>query len=92
MIKRLSKKKEKIVHAKVQSVDFQNGVRYLNRMMGAWDAQGLALGYTKVSNPADPITVPDGALEGMVFNLAVRLAKQYDIKILEFDSLYFKQD
>lgn len=65
----------------LESVDFQNGVRYLNRMMGAWDAQGLALGYTKVVNPSDLITVADGALEGMVYNLAVRLAKQYDMPV-----------
>lgn len=65
----------------LQSVDFQNGVRYLNRMMSSWASSGLALGYSKVSKASDIITVPEGALEGMVFNLALRLAPQYDIPI-----------
>lgn len=64
----------------VQSVDFTTAVRYLNRMMAAWAANGLPLGYTKVANAADPITVPDGAIEGIVFNLALRLSTQYDIQ------------
>lgn len=65
----------------VQSVDFQTGVRYLNRMMASWDAQGLSLGYTVVNNAADAITVPDGAISGIVYNLALKLAPQYDIPI-----------
>lgn len=63
----------------VQSVDFTTGVRYLNRLMSTWASQGLPLGYTKVANASDPITVPDGAIEGIVYNLALRLAPQYDI-------------
>ncbi len=65
----------------IQSVDFQTGMRYLNRMMGAWDASGLSFGYTKVSKASDPITVPDGAIEGMIFNLALRLAPQFDMPV-----------
>lgn len=66
----------------IQTVDFAAGVRYLNRMMASWDAQGLSLGYTKVANPADPITIPDGAVEGVIFNLALRLATSYDIPVM----------
>lgn len=65
----------------VQSVDFQTGIRYLNRMMASFDAQGISLGYTKVDNAADEITVPDGAIEGMIFNLALRLSTSYDIPV-----------
>lgn len=62
----------------LETVDFQIGIRYLNRMMNAWAANGLNLGYTNVFKASDPITVPDGAIEGVVFNLAERLANQYD--------------
>jgi hypothetical protein len=63
----------------VQSVDFQTGRRYLNRMMTALDAQGISLGYTNIILPTDLVTVPDGALEAIVFNLALKLVNTYDI-------------
>ena len=62
----------------IQGDEFQDSVRYLNRMMAEFDAAGIALGYTKVSDPNDPIIVPDGAINGMVFNLAIRLAQMFD--------------
>ena len=65
----------------LESVDFQTGVRYLNRMMASWDAKGYSLGFTNINNPSDLITVPDGAMGPMVFNLAVLLAPQYDIPV-----------
>ena len=64
-----------------QSIDFQTAVRYMNRMMAAYAANGINLGYTKVYNPNDLITVPDGAIEGMVFNLALRLSSSFDIAV-----------
>lgn len=64
----------------VQAVDFQTGIRYLNRMMLSFESPGgIRLGYTEVSNAADLITVPNGAIEGIIFNLALRLAPSYDI-------------
>ena len=67
--------------APIQTVDFNTAVRYMNRFMFALDAKGISLGYTKVSKASDLITIPDGALEGLVFNLAVRLATSYDMPI-----------
>lgn len=65
----------------IQSVDFQTGIRYLNRMMNAWAASGLNLGYTIVAKASDPITVPDGAIDGMIKNLALSLGPQFDMPI-----------
>lgn len=65
----------------IEGDEFQDGVRYLNRMMAEFDAAGIALGYTKVSDPDDAITVPDGAINGMIFNLAIRLAQSYDAAV-----------
>lgn len=65
----------------VEAVEFQTGLRYLNRMMAEWDVRGLPLGYTKVTTPSDPITVPDGAINGIIFNLALRLAHKFDMPI-----------
>lgn len=59
--------------------DFQSGVRYLNRMMATIPFNRL--GYRKVVNPSDIITVDDQAIDGIVSNLAKRLAPQYDITV-----------
>lgn len=65
----------------VQPTDFQTARRYLNRMMTSLDAQGISLGYTVITNPDDLVTVPDGALEGVIFNLAKRLLATYDLPL-----------
>jgi len=63
--------------APVEPVDAQAAIRYLNRMMTAFDADGIPLGYTEVSSFADLITVPAGANAGIVSQLAVMLWDQY---------------
>ena len=63
----------------VSGTDMAIGLRYLNRMMQLLDADGLKLGYTLVDGPNDPLTVPAGAYEGMMLNLALRLAPQFDV-------------
>jgi hypothetical protein len=65
----------------IQAVDFRTAVRYMNRMMAGFDSKGISLGYTVVSDPTDEITIPDGAIEGLIFNLAVRLSTSYDIPV-----------
>ena len=63
----------------IEAVDFQTSRRYLNRMMATTPYNGL--GYTQVTNPDDLITVADGALEGIVFNLAVKMLPTYDMPL-----------
>ena len=63
--------------APVEASEAQGAIRYLNRMMAAFDADGIDLGYTEVTNLADVITVPAGANDGIVAQLAVRLWTQY---------------
>ncbi len=65
----------------IESVDFQTVVRYINRFMSSLDAMGTKLGYTLVSSPADAITIPAGAEEGLIFNIALRLCTTYDITV-----------
>ena len=47
-------------------------------MMSTLDANGISLGYTEVSEPTDDITVPAGAINGIIFNLALVLAQGFD--------------
>lgn len=49
----------------------------LNRWMASLVVMGINLGYTPVSNPSDVLTVPDGAIYGMISNMAIKLAPQY---------------
>lgn len=65
----------------IPAVDFQTGVRYLNRYMAEQDADGVKLGYTEVTNPSDAITVPSGAINGIIYNVALHLATTYDVVV-----------
>ena len=63
----------------IQTEDFQMGRRYLNRMMAM--SPFNKLGYTIVTNPSDLITVPDGAIFGIVKSLAKALLVPYDMPL-----------
>ncbi len=63
--------------APIESVDAQAGIRYLNRMMAAFDADGIALGFTEVTGLASIITIPAGAIAGVVAQLGVILWDQF---------------
>ena len=63
----------------IQPVDFQTARRYLNRMMATTPYNGL--GFTVITTPDDLVTVPMGALEGVIFNLAKRLLSSYDMPL-----------
>ena len=65
----------------IQAVDFQTARKYLNRMMATFSAEGISLGYTVINLPTDLVTIPDGAIEGVIFNLAVRLLPTYDMPL-----------
>jgi len=63
----------------IEAVDFQIARRYLNRMMSVTPFVGL--GFTQVTKPEDPVTIPDAALEGVISNLAKRLLPAYDLPL-----------
>ena len=64
--------------ADLEPSEYRVAIRYLNRLMFRLDAMGINLGYTEVSSLTDPITVALGAIDGIVANLAVALAPQFD--------------
>lgn len=65
----------------IEAVDFQIARRYMNRFMDEIAADGVTLGYTEVNNPADLITIANGAINGLVYNLALQLATTYDVAV-----------
>ena len=62
----------------VQSVDFQFVVRYMNRFMAEL-AVTTPLGYTKITGPTELVTIPDGAMNGLIFNVALLVTTSFDI-------------
>ena len=62
----------------IEAVDFQFTVRYMNRYMAEL-AITNPLGYTAVSKPTDLITIADGAINGLIFNVALRICNSFDI-------------
>ena len=63
--------------APLEADEYQDFIFAMNNYMLALDAQGIHLGYTAVSNLADQVTVPVGALRGVIANLAIEVAPDY---------------
>lgn len=71
---------EQAAEEPIEQPQAQAGIRYLNDMMFAWDAVGISLGFTKIDNLGDPLTVPDGAIKGIKRNLSLELSAKYDVE------------
>lgn len=61
-----------------ESDEYQDAIFAMNNYMLSLVAEGISLGYTEVSNLGDVITIPTGALRGLIANLAIELAPDYD--------------
>jgi hypothetical protein len=69
----------------VGASETQLGIRYLNDLMTDYAVNGIALGYTEVTDLSDVITVPSGALRGIRLNLAMELITPFDISPIPVD-------
>lgn len=56
---------------------YQDFIFAMNNFMADLAANGVSLGYTVVTKLADAVTIPTGALRGLVKNMAVELCPQY---------------
>lgn len=59
--------------------EVQTALRRLDTMMATWEGKGIQVGYAfpaspDDSNPDTPSGLPDGAVEAVYLNLAIRLA------------------
>jgi hypothetical protein len=61
----------------IQASEAQDAIFYLNNMMFDLSANGTSIGYTEISDLSDTITVPAGAISGIIANLAVELHTQF---------------
>lgn len=57
--------------------DEQTGTKAINRIMATLSANGVDLGFTKLTNVSDLITIPEGAMDALVSILGLRLWPKY---------------
>jgi len=63
--------------AELEAVDAQDFIFAMNNFMFDLAANGINLGYTEVSGLGDEITVPVGALRGLISNVAIEVSPDY---------------
>lgn len=63
--------------APLESDEYQDAIFALNNFMSALEAEGVDLGYTEVNDLSDEVTVPAGALRGIIANVAIEVAPDY---------------
>ena len=57
--------------------EYQDFIFAMNNYMAQLDAQGISLGYTEVSDLGDTVTIPTGALRGLIANMAIEVSPDY---------------
>ena len=65
------------VEAPLEADELQDTIFAMNNYMTALEADGVDLGYTVVADLSDTITVADGALQGLIANVAIDVAPQF---------------
>ena len=64
--------------APLEADEYADFIFAMNNYMSELDAQGVKLGYTTVSGIGDEVTIPTGALRGVIANLAIEVAPDYN--------------
>lgn len=64
-------------HEAPEAQQMADAIFSLNAMMRRWEADGIALGWSPVDNPADVAPLPPEAEEAVAYNLALRLRAEY---------------
>lgn len=63
--------------APIEASEAQDFIDSMNEYMFALDAEGVTLGYTEVSGLGDEVTIPTGALRGLIANMAIEVSPDY---------------
>lgn len=78
-------------HSAPEAQQMADAMVALNAMMQRWEANGTALGWMPVSNPADVLPIPVEAEEAVAFNLAVKLRPEYGVQ-MDPDSIQYARE
>jgi hypothetical protein len=63
----------------LEAEDSATAILALNAMCRRWEANGMAMGWADVANPSDTMPNPPEADEAIAYNLALRLAPEYQL-------------
>lgn len=63
--------------APLEADEYADFLDYLNNFMADLEVMKINLGYTPVDNISDEVTVPAGAIRGIIANLAIEVSPQY---------------
>ena len=66
--------------APYEADEYQDFMFAMNNLLARWESDGIHLGYTPVSSLSDEVTVPDGALQGVIAVMAVEVAPDYGVE------------
>lgn len=72
---------EKESEAPIEKDDAKTVIRALNDYMFYLEARDICLGYTKVSNTDDEVTVHEGAMLGIKAQVAINLAPKFKAEV-----------
>ena len=61
--------------------EYADALAVMNDFMAGLESDGIRLGYARVCNVADIVTIPDGAIRALKSNLAIELAPQFGGKV-----------
>jgi hypothetical protein len=64
--------------ADLEADEYADSIDALNAMMADLEVNGIHLGWTDVDSVSDTVTVAPGAIRGIIYNLAVEMAPQFD--------------
>lgn len=64
--------------APIEASEAQDFIFAMNNYMFALDADGITLGYTEVGDLGDDVTIPTGALRGLIANMAIEVASDFN--------------
>jgi hypothetical protein len=63
--------------APLEADEYQDFIFAMNNYMTSLAANGVNLGYTAVTDIGDEVTVPQGAIHGIIANMAIVIAPQF---------------
>lgn len=72
---------EEAADSPLEPDEYEDALDAMNSYMAALEGDGIRLGYSRVCNVSDIVTIPDGAIRGLAANLAIELAPQFGGKV-----------
>ncbi len=64
--------------ADLEPDEYQDFIFAMNNYMAALEADGICLGYSPVSDLGDEVTIPSGAIRGLIANMAIEVSPDYN--------------